>query len=410
METIYLDHNATTPIRPEVVEAMRREWAKAQANPASQHRPGQQARWTLEDARARIAELLGAQPHGPEADRLLFTSGGTEANNLAVLGMGRAAAPSPPEGDSPIFAARKSGQSPATQSPATQSPQIVISPIEHASVVGAAERLLDEGWRVDSLPVGADGVVDAAKLPELLRAETRLVTVILANHETGVVQPIAQLAETCRAHGAALHTDAVQAVGKMAVDFRRLGADAMSISAHKFHGPVGTGALLLRADVPLAPQILGGHQQEGLRAGTESIALAVGMMTALELWHAEREEATARMIALRDRLENRLKGALPEIVVHGQHAPRLPQTSNVAFPGIDRQVLFTALDTAGVACSIGAACDSNSADVSPTLRAMRVPRTLLGSSLRFSFATTTTQAELDEAAARIIAAAGRLKG
>jgi len=409
MDTIYLDHNATTPIRPKVVEAMRREWAKDHANPASQHRPGQQARRTLEDARARIAELLGARTDGPDADRLLFTSGGTEANNLALLGIARAAAPSDSEGDSPIFAtaapARKLGQSPVPQPS-----QIVISPIEHASVVGAAERLLDEGWRVDSLPVGPDGVVDAAKLPELLRAETRLVTVILANHETGVVQPIAQLAETCRAHGVPLHTDAVQAVGKIAVDFRRLGADAMSISAHKFHGPVGMGALLLRADVPLAPQILGGHQQEGLRAGTESIALAVGMMTALELWHAEREEATARMIALRDRLENRLKGALPEIVVHGQHVPRLPQTSNVAFPGIDRQVLFTTLDTARVACSIGAACDSNSADVSPTLRAMRVPRTLLGSSLRFSFATTTTQAELDEAAARIIAAAGRLKG
>jgi len=399
MDTIYLDHNATTPIRPEVVDAMREVWAAGHANPASRHRPGQQARWVLEHARMRITELLGGDPHGPDGDRLVFTSGGTEANNLAILGIARAGQ-SGAEGDSPIFAPQKLGQSPG---------QIIISPIEHASVVGPAERLLDEGWRVDSLPVGTNGVIDAARLTSLLRPDTRLVTMMLANHETGVIQPVAELAAACRAAGVPIHTDAVQAAGKMPLAFRHLGVDSMSVSAHKFHGPVGAGALLLRAHVVPQAQILGGHQQDELRGGTESIALAVGMMTALELATAELEEATARMAALRDRFETALTTAIPDAVVHGQNSPRLPQTSNVAFPGIDGQVLFTALDTVGIACSIGPACESAAAEVSPTLRAMGVPRELLGSSLRFSFASTTTEAELDEAARRIIDAVARLK-
>lgn len=389
MAIIYLDHNATTPIRPEVVEAMRRVWAAGHANPASRHRPGQQARWVLEHARTRIAELLGAKAHGSDADRVILTSGGTEANNLAVFGIARAA--------------QAAG---CVESP--QPPRIIISPIEHACVVAAAERLLDDGWRVDSLPVSADGVVEAAKLPELLAPETRLVTVMLANHETGVVQPIAELAETCRAAGIRFHTDAVQAAGKMPIDFRRLGVDALSISAHKFQGPVGIGALVLRADAAVEPQLLGGHQQEGMRGGTESIALAVGMMTALELCVAEQEETTRRLVVLHERFEAALRAALPEVIVHGGNATRLCQTSNVAFPGVDGQVLFTALDTLGVACSMGAACDSGAAEVSPTLRAMGVSRELLGASLRFSLGHATTEAQIDDAVQRIIGAARRL--
>lgn len=386
MDTIYLDHNATTPIRPEVVEAMREVWAAGHANPASRHRPGQQARWVMEHARMRVTELLGGDPHGPDGDRLVFTSGGTEANCLALLGIARA------------------GQSGPNKNPG----QILISPIEHASVVAPAERLLDDGWRVDALPVRSDGVVDVARAAELLRPDTRLATLMLANHETGVIQPVAELAMICRAAGVPLHTDAVQAVGKISVDFRRLGVDAMSVSAHKFHGPTGAGALLLRADAAVEPQVVGGHQQEGLRGGTESLALAVGMMTALELACHEQEEAARRMTALRDRFEQTLRAALPKAVIHGRSAPRLPQTSNVAFAGLDGQVLFTALDAAGVACSIGSACESGAAEVSPTLRAMGLARELVGSSLRFSFSATTTEAELDEAARRIIAAVQRL--
>ncbi|HLA83444.1 MAG TPA: cysteine desulfurase family protein [Thermoguttaceae bacterium] len=407
MDILYLDHNATTPMRPEVVAAMRDVAAAGHANPASQHRPGQQARWVLDHARMRIIELLGGDPHGPDGDRLVFTSGGTEANNLAVLGIAQAdgEASDDAKGDSPVFAEQKLGQSPAqSRSPG----HVLISPVEHASVVGPAERLLDLGWSVDSLPVGLDGVIDAARLSGLLRPDTRLATVMLANHETGVVQPVGELAEICRDAGVPLHTDAVQAVGKMPVDFRGLGVDAMSASAHKFHGPVGIGALLLRAHVALQPQILGGHQQEGLRGGTESLPLAVGMMTALELAVTELDEAAARMTAMRDRFETTLKSALPGIVIHGQSASRLPQTSNAAFPGLDAQVLFMALDTAGVACSIGAACDSGAAEVSPTLRAMGIPKDLLGSSLRFSFAATTSEAELAEAARRIIDTVQRL--
>ena len=400
MDIIYLDHNATTPLRPEVIEAMREVAAAGHANPASQHRPGQQARWILEHARTRIIELLGGDPHGTDGDRLIFTSGGTEANNLAVLGIALADHDAN-KGDSPIFAPQKLGQSPA---------RVIISPVEHASVVGPAERLLDHGWQVDSPPVDAAGVVDVDHLAELIGPDTRLVSTILANHETGVVQPIARLADVCRAVGVPLHTDAVQAVGKMPVDFRQLGVDAMSTSAHKFHGPAGIGALLLRADVTIEPQILGGHQQEGLRAGTESIVLAVGMMTALELCQAEQEEDVRRMTARRDRFEAALKETLPEAVIHGHTADRLPQTTNAAFAGIDGQVLFTALDTVGVACSVGAACDSGAAEISPTLRAMGVDRKLITSSLRFSFSSTTTDAELDEAARRIIEAVRRLRG
>jgi cysteine desulfurase len=414
MDMIYLDQNATTPIRPDVVEAMREVWAAGHANPASQHRQGQQARWVLEHARLRIAELLGAEPHGPDADRVIFTSGGTEANNLAVLGMARAARTDGTNLQRETPLAGRHGQDArgthAQFHADGEAPQIVISAVEHASVIGAAERLLEEGWRVDGLAVTGDGVVAVTKLPGLLSPQTRLVSVMLANHETGVVQPVEEVGELCRAAGVRTHTDAVQAVGKMAVDFRRLGVDAMSASAHKFHGPVGIGVLVARAEAAVEPQMLGGHQQEGLRAGTESIALAVGMMTALELATAEQEGNIRRMAALCDRFESILQAAVPGVVIHGRGATRLPQTSCVAFPGIDGQVLFTALDTLGVACSLGAACSSGAAEPSPTLQAMGVERALVASSLRFSFGATTTAAELDEAARRIIDAVGRLRG
>jgi cysteine desulfurase len=374
-DSIYLDHNATTPTRPEVVEAMARCYGEGYANPASQHRPGQRAHKVLTDARERLAEILGADLTCSQPDRLIFTSGGTEANNLAILGM-------------------------ALASRATN--EIVVSAIEHASVIGPAEHLLDAGWTLHTLGTTPDGVVRTEQLHGLLSDRTRVVSVILGNHETGVLQPVAELAAVCAAAGVPMHTDAVQVAGKLPVDFRRLGVAAMTVAAHKFQGPLGIGALILRHDVSVIPQLFGGHQQSGLRPGTESVALAVGMATALELWQQEQDSHLCRLRWLRDRLEAGIRAGFPDAIVHGASAARLPQTTNVAFPGLDAQVLLMTLDVAGVACSVGSACSSGSTELSPTLRAMGLPADVVRSSLRLSVGATTTEAEIDEAVRRIL--------
>ena len=284
MHTIYLDHNATTPTRPEVVEAMVRCYAEIHANPASQHRPGQHARTALEDARERVAQILDVGLAPPRRDRLVFTSGGTEANNLAILGIARAG-----------------GQAQG---------QIIISAGEHQSVIEPAEHLLEQGWRLDTLGLTRQGVVRIEQLQALLDSHSshaRLVSVQLGNHETGVMQPVAELAAICSAADVPLHTDAVQVVGKAPVSFHDLGVAALSVAAHKFGGPLGIGALIVRDKIPLMPLMFGGHQQSGLRPGTESAALAVGMATALELWQREHEQRARHLRSLRDRFEARLR-------------------------------------------------------------------------------------------------------
>lgn len=377
MGRIYLDHNATTPIRPEVLEAVTRCYHDTRANPASQHRSGQQAHRTLDEARERIAAVLGAELAGAKPDQVIFTSGGTEANNLAILGIAQA----------------RTGGRPG---------QLVVSAIEHPSVLEPAAHLLDLGWRVDTLGVDSNGVVRAEELPSLMSPQTALVSIMLGNHETGALQPVQDVAGACRFLGVPFHTDAVQVIGKLPVNFRTSGASAMSLAAHKFSGPSGIGALVLRADVPIWPLLFGGHQQGSLRPGTEPVALAVGMATALELSQKEQQHQARRVAALRRRFEESLKAELPCLVVNGVGADRLPNTSNLAFPGIDAQVLLLALDLAGVECSAGAACSSGSTELSPTLRAMGVPNEVLKSSLRFSLGADTTEAEVDEAVRRIL--------
>jgi cysteine desulfurase len=388
MDPIYLDHNSTTPTRPEVVDAMARCYAAGYANPASQHQLGQRARRVLEDARQRVAKILGADLNCLKPDRLIFTSGGTEANNLAILGTGQAAH-------------RAGGQ-------------VIVSAIEHASVLEAAEHLMDLGWRLDTLAVDGQGVVQTAALKSLLAVSAsstppedgaktgRLVSVMLANHETGALQPIAELADICRWAGAPLHVDAVAAAGKAPIDFRGLGMTTLSVAAHKFQGPLGIGALIARPEAAMAPMLYGGHQQEGMRPGTESVALAVGMQTALELWEKEQDEHARRLVALRDRFERGLKAERPSVIVHSAGVARLPQTSNIAFPGIEGQILLLALDMAGIACSVGSACASGSTELSPTLRAMGLSNSIVASSLRFSIGATTTEAQIDEAISRIL--------
>lgn len=287
---------------------------------------------------------------------------------------------------------------------------MILSAVEHSSVIEPAEYLMEQGWRLDTLAVDANGVVRGDVLPPLLSPETNLISVMLGNHETGSLQPVADLARLANEVGVPLHTDAVQVAGKLPVDFRSLGVAAMTVAAHKFQGPLGIGALLLRHDVPVEPLLFGGHQQQGLRPGTESVALAVGMATALTLWEKEHQEHARRLAALRDRFEAGLKAGFPALVVNGQAASRLPQTSNVAFPGLDGQVLLLALDSVGVACSVGSACSSGSTELSPTLRAMDVPKDVLEGSLRFSLGATTTEAQVDEAVGRILHVLGELAG
>jgi cysteine desulfurase len=299
----------------------------------------------------------------------------------------------------------------------------------------AAEHLLDLGWRLDTLPVDRHGIVQIDALKSLLdptsgqyheegggeiqtltpgpspfgRGETaRLVSVMLANHETGVLQPVEQLAAIAHSAGVPFHTDAVAAAGKVPIDFRGLGVSALSVAAHKFQGPLGIGALIVRHGISLEPMLFGGHQQEGLRPGTESVALAVGMQTALELWQKEQDEHSRKLTALRDRFESKLKAGRPDVVVHSEGAARLPQTSNIAFPGLEGQILLLALDMAGIACSVGSACASGSTELSPTLRAMGLPNGIVASSLRFSLGGTTTEAQIDEAVARILRVCGEL--
>ncbi len=225
---------------------------------------------------------------------------------------------------------------------------------------------------------------------------------MLGNHETGVLQPVAELAALCNARGVPLHTDAAQVAGKLPIDFRRLGVAAMSLAAHKFRGPLGVGALVLRSDAAPQPLAFGGHQQGGLRPGTESVALALGMAVALDLWRHEWEAEAQRLQTLRDRFEQGLRTGYPELVVNGAAALRLPQTSNVAFPGLSGQILLVALDLAGVACSVGSACSSGSTELSPTLRAMGLPKSVVESSLRFSLGATTTEEDIDAAVRRVL--------
>lgn len=373
MGYIYLDHNATTPLAPEAAEAMARCQREIQGNPASQHAAGRRARQVLEDAREGIGRLLGARIDQFHADRVVFTSGGTEANHLALLGLAA---------DAPAHA--------------------LLSAIEHPSVVGAAELLRRRGWRIDGLGVSPAGQVDPEALESLLHAETRFVSVMLGNNETGVLQPVARLAEGCAAAGVALHTDAAQVVGRLPVDFRGLGVDLMTVAAHKFHGPVGIGAVVLRDGVELRPQMFGGFQQGGLRPGTESVALAVGMHAALSACTRDLEATRQISSMLRDQFEGLLLAECPELSINGAAAERLPQTSNVAFPGVDGQALMMALDLAGVGCSTGSACASGSSEASPTLLAMGLEKGLAESCLRFSLGRDTTAAEVQQAARRIL--------
>ncbi len=389
MTPIDLDHNATTPLDPEVWEAMRSFWL-AGGNPESRHAAGRTARRGLEAARESIAQILHAAP-----SEVVFTSGGTEANNLAIFGLAEV------------------GNRLGLPFDPTLPPRVVSSPIEHPAVAEAVVRLeMTQGFVVDRPDVGRNGRADAQAMAEALRPETRLATLMSANNETGAIQPLAEFTRLANERGIPVHTDAVQAVGRIPVDFHRLGVATLAASAHKFHGPSGVGLLLVRRDIKLPPRLFGGGQQAARRPGTPAVALAVGMAKALERWRAESDERIERWTRLRATLEAVLVADLgrDRVVRNGpiESQDRLPQTLNVGFPGVDGDALLMQLDLAGVAASLGSACASGATEPSPTLLAMRVPADRLRSSVRFSLGASTTEADILEAARRITSVVRRI--
>ncbi len=378
---IYLDHNSTSPIDPRVVETITTTLKEGYLNPASQHRAGQRARKQLETLRNSTLKMLGAQTQGMSADTLLFTSGGTESNNLALLGLAaQSVASSDNKGPGEVF----------------------ISSIEHPSVVGAAQALSRQGFVVVNLPVDQNGVVSVEALGQRLAqsAHPVLVSVMMANNETGVIQPIREIADLCKNTDVLLHTDAVQWVGKLPIDFGQLGVDAMSFTAHKLQGPRGVGGLLLRHGLTVEPILFGGFQQMAMRPGTEDVALVAGMEHALRIANEDNDRA-ARMSQRRDRLEKELFDLQPNMVINGQQAARLPHTSNLSFPGIDRQAFLLAADMNDLAVSTGSACASGSSEPSPVLMAMKLSDDIVRGSIRLSLGPTTTDAEIDQAVIRI---------
>jgi len=364
-DPVYLDYAATTPLRAEVREAMLSVLGERWGNPSSVHRWGREARAALEDARSRFAAVIGASPA-----EIVFTRGGTEADNLAILGR-----------------VRDGG-----------SRGVAVSAIEHKAVLATAAVLASGGGEVRIVPVDAEGLIDLDALEEILRIQPpAVVSVMWANNEVGVIQPVARIAERCAAAGVAYHTDAVQALGKLAVRMGEVPADLAAFSAHKLGGPRGTGALFVRRGTQLHPLLHGGGQERGLRSGTEDVAGAVGFAVAAERAEAERETEMARLAALRDRLEAGLRERVTGLRVNAAGAPRLPTISNVSAPGADAEMLLMALDMAGVAASSGSACSSGAVEPSHVLTAMGLPADVAGPSVRFSLGRDTTDADIDRA-------------
>ena len=362
---IYLDHNASTPVRPEVREAMGEAMGVLHANPSSMHREGQRARAAIEHAREQIAALVNARP-----DEVTFVSGGTEGDHAGIVGLAWAAEP--------------------------RGRRVALPAIEHHAVHGAGEVLARMGFAIEHLPSDREGRTHAAAIAAL-PADTTVAAMMLANNETGVMQPVTDAAEAAHARGMRLHCDAVQAAGKVPVDVAALGADTLVISAHKLCGPKGIGALIVRRGTPWEPLFRGSGHERGRRGGTENLPGIVGFGLAAELAARELAGESRRLESLRDVLEAAMRAAAPDTVIHGAAAPRLPNTSNASFPGARSDHLLMALDARGIAVSAGAACASGAVEPSPVLSAMGVPRELAICALRFSLGRTSTVAEVERA-------------
>lgn len=375
MDTVFLDHNSTTALHPAVLEAMLPWLSQPCGNASSRHVYGRNAREAVEAARRVIAESVGVQ-----ASQVVFTSGGTEANNFALKGI-------------------------AAQLPPTQ---LLISAIEHPCISRAALALRTHGWQMDMLDVDAQGMLNLAQAEHKLHTETGLVSVMLANNETGVIQPIAALAALTKRHGSVLHTDAVQAFGKIAIDFTALGVQAMTVSSHKIGGPIGVGALILDKRVDIAPLLHGGGQERGLRGGTENVAGIVGFAQASLLASQQQASRADALSALRNELESGLLRMGAQLF--GQTATRLPNTSFFSFANIEGETLVTALDKAGYAVASGSACSSDSTEPSHVLLAMGVDADLARGAIRVSLGTGNTRAQIQEFLTALQSTLQRLQG
>lgn len=366
----YFDHNATTPVAPEVLEAMLPALADVYGNASSIHQEGQRARRAVEEARREVALLLGADPA-----EIVFTSGGTEADNMAVLSV--------------------------------ESGHVITAALEHPAVLKACAALEARGVAVTYLAAGASGVVDPEDVRRALRPDTKLVAVMHANNELGTVQPLAAIAEIAREAGARLHADGVQGAGKLPVDVRALGVDTYAISAHKFHGPKGVGALYVRKGVALTPLLHGGRQQQGQRPGTENVAGAVGLGRAAKLARETLGETAPRIAAMRDRLEQGILALVPDTHVNCGASLRTPNTTSITFRGIEGEPLVIALDLRGFAVSSGAACSSGAVAPSHVLLAIGLKKEDARSTIRFSLGRGNTAEQVDaliEAVAASVAA------
>jgi cysteine desulfurase len=362
---IYFDHNATTPPDPAVVEVMAHTLREDFGNPSSVHHFGQRAKALLDDARSAVARLIGGEP-----SEVVFTSGGTEADNFALRGVAEALEP-------------------------TGRKHLIASAIEHEAVIVTLRALARRGWRTTLLPVDLSGIVRPDVLEGALTDDTAIVSVMHANNEIGTVQPIAELASLSHARGAMFHTDAVQSTGKIPVDVRALGVDLLSLSGHKFNGPKGAGALWIKRGTRVTAILTGGKHERTRRAGTENVAGIVGLGMAAQLAGHKMSPEASRVAAMRDRLEREILATIPGTAINGSVNPRVPNTTNISFEGIEAESLLIALDLDGVAVSTGSACSSGTLEPSHVLRAMGLPSHRTQNSIRISLGFGNSDADVD---------------
>lgn len=359
MKTIYLDHNATTPLREEVLAAMTEIYRGVIGNPSSVHFLGRQARRLLETARERVAETIGARP-----EEIVFTGGGTEADNLAIQGI--------------AYAYRSRGE------------HIITSAIEHAAVLSTCRYLEKEGFSVTYLPVNGEGLVEPAELEEAIRPETILISVMTANNETGVIQPVGEIKKISRSRKIPFHTDAIQGLGKIPLSVEEMGVDLMSLSGHKVYGPQGVGALYIRKGTRVRPLTYGGHHERAKRPGTENLAGIVGFGEACRLAVEELGSEADRLRLLRDRLCSEVRGKIPRVKLNGAPDRRLPNTVNLSFEYVEGEGILLGLEARGIAAATGSACSSGELAPSHVLNAMGVEAALAQGSVRFSLGRENT--------------------
>jgi cysteine desulfurase len=375
MRRVYLDNNATTPILPEVLEAMQPYFAEHFGNASSIHHHGQETRAAVEHAREAVAALLGCRP-----SEIVFTSGGTEGDNLAIFGLIR-------EGD-----------------------HIISSTIEHHAVLNSCKRLEEAGCEATYIPVDGRGLVDPDDVRRALRSNTKLISIMMANNETGVLQPVEEIGKVAAEADVYFHSDGVQAAGKVAIDVNRIGCDLLSISGHKMHAPQGVGALYIRKGTILQPMLYGGSHERSRRAGTENVPGIVALGKAAEIAKEALDRGDlARMAALRDRLQEKIVAEVEAIGVNGEGAPRVPNTTNIHFDYIEGEALVIALDLKGLAVSTGAACSSGAIEPSHVLTAMGLPSDQARASLRFSLGKQNTPEDVEFALSLIPSTVARLR-